>query len=132
MLNQCTFIGRLTRTPELRHTAGKNKPVTSFTLAVDRDRPEADGNFRTDFIDFVAYEGFAINICERYVKGDLLAVTGRLTPRLYTNSSKVTRLISEIIVEACYKLRTARNADSGGQPAKEPIEEVDCQEAISD
>ncbi len=36
MLNHITVMGRLTRGSELRRT-GSGKPVTSFTLACDRD-----------------------------------------------------------------------------------------------
>ena len=35
-LNHIDIMGRLTRDPELRYTA-QGTPVTSFTLAVDRD-----------------------------------------------------------------------------------------------
>lgn len=41
-LNNCTFHGRLTRDPELRYTQSQ-KPVVSFTLAVDRDVTGTDG-----------------------------------------------------------------------------------------
>lgn len=111
MLNQCTFIGRMTRTPELRYTKKKDKPVTSFTLAVDREHPDGDGNFVTDFIDFVAYEQFAKRICERYGKGDLIAVVGRLQLRPYINKQGVSTVKAEIIVDkTCRKLRSAKNA----------------------
>ena len=36
MLNKIFIMGRLTRDPELRRTANST-PVTSFSLAVDRD-----------------------------------------------------------------------------------------------
>ena len=110
MLNQCTFIGRLTRTPELRHTKTKSKPVTSFTLAIDRDRADADGNYVTDFIDFVAYDHLAQRVCERYGKGDLIVAVGRLQPRPYTNKQGVSVVKSEIVVENCRKLRSPKSA----------------------
>ena len=50
MLNQIFIMGRLTRDPELRSTQ-TGTPVTSFSLAVDRDfksqyRREGDGFYR--------------------------------------------------------------------------------------
>ena len=36
MLNHIDVMGRLVRDPELRYTQS-NTPVTSFTIAVDRD-----------------------------------------------------------------------------------------------
>ena len=35
-MNVVVLIGRLTRDPELRYTAGSAKAVATFTLAVDR------------------------------------------------------------------------------------------------
>ena len=50
MLNQITIAGRLTRDPELRHTAN-GTAVASFALAVDRDYTSKDGGEReTDFV----------------------------------------------------------------------------------
>ena len=42
MLNHITIMGRLTRDPEIRYTQSQT-PVTSFTLAVDRDFGGRDG-----------------------------------------------------------------------------------------
>ena len=42
MLNKAILMGRLTRDPELRHTAS-NTAVASFTLAIDRDRKGPNG-----------------------------------------------------------------------------------------
>ena len=45
MLNKIFIMGRLTRDPELRHTQS-GTAVASFSLAVDRDFKEQDGNKR--------------------------------------------------------------------------------------
>ena len=50
MLNKIFIMGRLTRDPELRRTANST-PVTSFSLAVDRDFKSQSGEKSTDFID---------------------------------------------------------------------------------
>ena len=42
MLNHIVVMGRLTRDPELRKTAS-DVSVTSFTVAVDRDFSQQDG-----------------------------------------------------------------------------------------
>ena len=42
MLNHIVVMGRLTRDPELRKTAA-GVSVTSFTVAVDRDFTQQDG-----------------------------------------------------------------------------------------
>ena len=42
MLNEVILMGRLVRDPERRYTQ-TNVPVTSFTLAIDRDRKGPNG-----------------------------------------------------------------------------------------
>ena len=64
MLNRITIMGRLVRDPELKYTAS-NTPVTSFTLAVDRDF----GEKKTDFIDCVAWKQTAEFVCNYFHKG---------------------------------------------------------------
>lgn len=105
--NNGTYIGRLVRTPEL-HKTQKGTAVTSFTLAVDRNRPDADGNWKADFIDFVAWAVRAEKICEKWKQGDLVAVTGPLQIRAYKNKEGKTVSRAEIIVDGTpRKLSTA-------------------------
>lgn len=48
-LNQCTFLGRLTRDPEIRYSSGADQiPIARFTLAVDRWKKK-DGESEADF-----------------------------------------------------------------------------------
>ena len=107
MLNNCTFIGRLTRTPELRHTQS-DTAVTSFTLAVDRSRPTKDGEWLADFIDFVAWRGLAEKVC-KYQKGDLLAVTGALEIHPHTNKDGETRNLAEVVVDSLRRLSSPKS-----------------------
>ena len=53
-MNKVILIGRVTKDIELKTTAS-GKSVASFTLAVNRERKNADGNYEADFINCVAY-----------------------------------------------------------------------------
>ena len=53
MISHSIIMGRLVRDPELRHTQS-GLPVTSFTIACERDYKDANGNKPVDFIDCVA------------------------------------------------------------------------------
>lgn len=108
MLNSCNFIGRLTRTPELRHTQS-GTPVASFSLAVDRSRPTKAGDWLADFIDFVAWRGLAEKVC-KFEKGDLLTVSGSLEIRPYTTKDGETRYAAEIVADRLRKISSPRNA----------------------
>lgn len=109
MLNQCTYIGRLVRKPELRHVSG-GKPFTAFTIAVDRDLPDKDGNWVSDFIDCVAWEKMAEKICAKYDKGDLLAVSGRTRNRPPREGDGQSRSLSnEVVVTVCYRMNPKKD-----------------------
>jgi len=74
------LIGRLVRDPELRYTSN-GKPYCTFTLAVDRNFKNSQGETETDFIDTITWGKQAENCAEYLVKGKLAAVLGRLQIR---------------------------------------------------
>ena len=47
-MNKVVLIGRLTRDPELRYT-GSNTPVATFSLAVNRNFQNQNGEREADF-----------------------------------------------------------------------------------
>ena len=54
-MNKVVLVGRLTADPELRYTAS-NKAYTRFTIAVNRNYKNEDGESEADFISVVAWE----------------------------------------------------------------------------
>ena len=73
-MNHVVLIGRLTRDPELRYTS-KGTAVTTFTLAVDRQFTNQDGEKEADFIPVVTWGKVAEN-CADYRKRPVVAVEG--------------------------------------------------------
>lgn len=101
MLNDVVLMGRLTRDPELRHTAG-GKSVCSFSLAVDRDFKGPNGERETDFIDIVTWSHTA-EFAARYLgKGRMAVVKGRLQIREWTDKEGNKRRNAEVIAENVY------------------------------
>lgn len=99
MLNVITLIGRLTRDPELRHTAN-SIPVATFTLAVDRPFKNQQGERETDFIRIVTWRKQAEN-CANYIgKGSKVAIEGRLQVRSYEDSEGNRRTIAEVVANS--------------------------------
>ena len=77
MINQCNFIGRLGRDPEIRYTQS-GKAVASFSLACSEKR---GGEESTEWVNIVAWEKLA-EICGQYlVKGSLVFISGKLQTR---------------------------------------------------
>lgn len=107
MLNRITIMGRLVRDPELKYTAS-NTPVTSFTLAVDRDF----GEKKTDFIDCVAWKQTAEFVCNYFHKGSLAVASGRLQLRDWEDQNGNKRRNAEVVVDSIYFGESKRTDDS--------------------
>ena len=117
MLNHIVIMGRLTRDPELRYTQ-TNTPVTSFSVAVDRDFAPRDGGERqTDFIDCVAWRQTAEFVSKYFQKGSMAVVSGRLQMRDWTDRDGNKRRSAEIVADNVYFGESKRSRDNGGDYA---------------
>ena len=102
MLNKTILMGRLTRDPELRYTQS-NIPVVSFTLAVDRGlRNATEGQQTVDYINCVAWRGTAEFVSKWFRKGQLVAVSGRIQSRNYTDKDGNNRTAVEIVADEVF------------------------------
>ena len=112
MLNSIALMGRLVRDPELKYTTSE-KPVTSFTLAVDRDGKDAG----VDFLDCVAWEANATLVDRFFKKGSLMVVRGRLRIKEWMGKDETKKRAPEIVVERVYfaekKSESSRPVDTG-------------------
>ena len=118
MINNTTLVGRLTKNPELRYT-GSGIAVVSFSLAVERNYTNAQGERETDFINCVAWRGTAETLANFSVKGSLIGVTGSIQTRNYQNNEGRTVYITEVVVDNFQMLESksvtdSRRAQSGG------------------
>lgn len=113
MLNHLCIAGRLTRDPELRH-APNGAAVTSFTIAVDRDRRNQNGEKETDFIDIVAWRNTAEFVTKYFNKGRLAIVSGRLHIREWTDKEGNKRRNAEVLAENIY-FADSKKETSGGE-----------------
>jgi len=98
MFNRVILIGRLTRDPELRFTQS-GVAVASFTLAVDRNWRNAQGEKETDFINIVAWRQLGERCANYLSKGKLAAVEGRLQIRNYEDKDGQKRTVAEVIAD---------------------------------
>ena len=101
MLNTITIMGRMVRDPEIRQT-GNGTSVCNFSLAVDRDYTDQNGDRETDFIDCVVWAHTADFVSKYFGKGDLMAVSGRLQLREWEDNDGNRRRAAEIKVDNVY------------------------------
>jgi len=120
MLNRIIIMGRLVRDPELR-TTQSGIPVTSFTLAVDRDYKNRDsGEKSTDFIDVVAWRQTAEFICKYFTKGRMAVAEGRLQIREWKDREGNNRRSAEIVADNVYFGDSKRDSASDGYSSPPP------------
>ena len=124
MLNHIVLMGRLTRDPELRRT-GSGIPVTTFTLAVDRDfgNNRETGEKETDFIDIVVWRNTAEFVSKYFTKGRMAVISGRLQIRNWNDKDGNKRRSAEVVADNVYFGDSKRDGSpagfeqSYGQPA---------------
>ena len=107
MLNHIVIMGRLTKDPELRYTKSE-KPVASFTLAVDRDGKDTG----VDFIDCVAWEKTAVFADTYLSKGSMVAADGRLQMRNWEDKNGNKRTSAEVVVHSLYFAENKRKTET--------------------
>lgn len=115
MLNTVILSGRLTRDPELRYTQ-TGTPVASFTLAVERDFKDRNGDKQTDFIDIVAWRQTGEFVSKYFTKGQTAVVSGRLQVRDWTDDKGNKRRVAEVVSDRVYfagnKMKSKTNDQS--------------------
>lgn len=97
-MNKAFLIGRLTRDPELRYSSS-NTPIVNFSIAVDRQFTNKDGQRETDFIRIVAYNKQAENIKKYLTKGSLVAVDGRIQTGSYDDKDGKRVYTTDIVAD---------------------------------
>lgn len=98
MMNRVILVGRITKDPEIKQTQS-NIPVVSFTLAVNRQFTDAQGEKQADFIQCVVWRKQAENLARFVKKGALLGVEGRIQTRQY-EAENGTRYVTEVLCDS--------------------------------
>lgn len=101
MLNKAILMGRITKSPELK-TTQNGVSVIQISIAVDRDYTPKGQEKQTDFINVVAWRGTAEFIAKHFEKGQLIALTGSIQTRSYTDSQGNKRSVTEVIADQVY------------------------------
>ena len=98
MINRVVLVGRLTRDPELRYTAN-GAAVASFTVAVNRQFTNSNGDRDADFINCAVWRKAAENFVNFTNKGSLVGIDGRIQTSSYDNQQGQRVYRTDVIVE---------------------------------
>ena len=117
-MNKVILMGRLTRDPDVKYTAGDNPmAIARYTLAVDR-RFKRENEATADFISCVAF-GRAAEFAEKYFRqGIRIVVSGRIQTGSYTNREGNKVYTTDIVAEE-QEFAESNNNAAGNNSAKE-------------
>lgn len=113
MVNSAVIVGRVVERPE-KLKSEKGVTFGVLTLAVQRPFKNMEGDYDTDFIKCLLWEGIVENCCEFCTKGSIVGIRGRLQTRtsevLFKDESKnISRL--DFIAERVSFIRMVREDD---------------------
>ena len=107
-MNHSVIMGRLVSNPEMRRTT-TGKAVVSFTIACDK--PGKDNG--ADFIPCVAWEKTGEFVNQYFLKGNPIAVEGRVSSRQYETKEGQKRTVVELVVSQAHFCGKKETADDG-------------------
>lgn len=129
-MNKVILIGRLTKDPELRFTAGSGMAVSRFTVAVNRQFKKDE----TDFINCVAFGKTAETISQYLTKGRQIAVIGSIRTGSYDAQDGTKRYTTDVAVDSFEFVGSNGQASTQGNSSDDafgaydditPVDDVD-------
>ena len=97
-MNKVVLVGRLTRDPEVRSTSTGNSNAR-FTVAVNRNFKNKDGQYDADFISCVAFSRTAEFIAKYFKKGNMICLEGRIQTGSYDAQDGTKRYTTDVVVD---------------------------------
>lgn len=97
-MNSVVLIGRLVRDIEVRFTANGNA-VSNFTMAVQRQFKNENGDYDTDFINCVIFNKSAEFMKDYAKKGDVVAIKGSIQTSSFTDKDGNKKSTTQVVVD---------------------------------
>lgn len=120
-MNKLIITGRLCRDPEVK-AIGENNMVAKFTVAVNRNYKDKDGNRPADFIPCEAFGKTAEFISNYVTKGRLVEVDGEMRVDQYQNEEGENRTFTKCHVNSLNVLDSAKTANEESTATNTEIE----------
>lgn len=97
-MNKAILKGNITKDIELKTTTS-GVDIVSFTIAVNRNFKNKEGNYDSDFINIIAYKQTATFISKYFHKGSKILLEGRIQTRNYDDKDGKKVYVTEVIAE---------------------------------
>lgn len=96
-MNKVLLVGNLVKDVEVRYTTS-DSAVARFTIAINRETKNKDGNYDADYINCVSFGERAKALSEYLKKGTKVSVEGRIQTGPYEKDGKKV-YTTDIVVE---------------------------------
>ena len=120
-MNKVLLVGRLTRDPEMR-TTGTGMVVTRFSVAVNHNFTDRNGERGVDYINCSAFNRSAENIAKYCKKGTLVSVEGSIRTGSYDAQDGTKRYTTEVACNQVNFLSSKNENNTGFAPNPMPVE----------
>jgi len=117
-MNSVNIVGRLTKDVELRYSQA-GVAIANYTVAVNRNFKDANGERTADFINVVQFRKGAELVAQYTGKGSQIGVTGRIQTRNYENKEGNRVFVTEVVAESVQFLDSKKSNQSNNQQNKE-------------
>lgn len=97
-MNKVIVSGNLCKDVEVKYTTS-NIPVVQNTIAIRNDYKNANGEYDSQFVSFVAWKHNAQFLQKYTKKGQKILLEGKLITRNYDDKDGIKRYVTEINVE---------------------------------
>jgi len=118
MINRVVLVGNMANDPELKYTAS-GVAVANFRVAVNRSRPNQQGEREADFISIVAWRQNAEFAANYLNKGRLVAIEGRIQVRSWQTQDGQRRTTTEVVADRVQGLGRRQEGDRAPEPSGE-------------
>jgi single-strand DNA-binding protein len=132
ILNNVVLIGRLTRDPELRYIPNSGTPVSTFTLAVDKNlskekkmEMESKNQPTADFIRIVVWGKQAENCANFLNKGKLVGINGRIQTGSYDDKDGKRVYTTDVVANSVEFLEWGDNNQKSSGSTGSDFSDID-------
>ena len=96
-MNKVLLVGNLVKDVEVRYTTSDNA-IARFTIAINREVKNKDGNYDADYINCVSFGERAKSLSQYLKKGTKVSVEGHIQTGSYEKDGKKV-YTTDIVVE---------------------------------
>lgn len=105
-MNTIALTGNICKEVQIKYTRN-NKGYVENTIGVAKDKKDDEGNYESDFIDFVVFEKKADYLGNYAKKGDKIELTGKLRVDTWENEQGERKQRTYVVADTV-KILTSR------------------------